>query len=73
MIFSVITLVVCDPNSKPSFGGEIRLQKNCRAIAQRNIDAYRTKQFTSNEIMVSLERNCGTYGSLELLAKRYSM
>ncbi len=62
-ICGAITLAACDPNSKPTFGEETGMPKNCRAIVQQNIDAYRAKQFTADEIMASLERNCGTYGS----------
>jgi hypothetical protein len=58
IISGAIILTACDPNSKPTFGEE-----TCRAIVQQNIDAYRAKQFTADEIMASLERNCGTYGS----------
>ena len=51
-----------DPNSKPTYGEESGLPKNCRAIVQANIDAYRAHEFTSDEIMNSLERNCGASG-----------
>jgi hypothetical protein len=63
IISGAIILTACDPNSKPTFGEETGMPKNCRAIVQQNIDAYRAKQFTADEIMASLERNCGTYGS----------
>jgi len=51
-----------DPNAKPAFGEESGLPKNCRAIVQANVDAYRSGQYTSDEVMESLERNCGTNG-----------
>jgi len=48
-------------NSKPRYG-ETGLPKNCRAIVQANIDGYRSKQYTADEVMASLERNCGISG-----------
>jgi hypothetical protein len=62
VLFCSIGLAACDPNSKPIYGKETGLPKNCRAIVQQNIDAYRAKQYTADEIMVSLERNCGLNG-----------
>ena len=62
MLFSVVALAACDPNSKPTYGKETGLPKNCRAIVQQNIDAYRAKQYTADEVMASLERNCGANG-----------
>lgn len=50
-----------DPNDKPTYG-ETGLPKNCRAIVQANIDGYRSKQYTADEAMSSLERNCGASG-----------
>ena len=51
-----------DPNSKPLYAEGSGLPKNCRAIVQANIDAFRAKQYTAEEIMDSLERNCGANG-----------
>lgn len=58
----IVMLSGCDPNSKPTYGEETGLPKNCRAIVQQNIDAYRAKQYTADEVMASLERNCGANG-----------
>ncbi|TCZ78635.1 kynureninase [Lysobacter sp. N42] len=55
-------LMGCDPNSKPTYGEETGLPKNCRAIVQANIDGYRSKEYTAEEVMDSLERNCGAAG-----------
>lgn len=52
----------CDPNSKPIYGEESGLPKNCRAIVQANIDWYRSGMYTADEVMSSLERNCGANG-----------
>lgn len=51
-----------DPNSKPEFGKESGLPKNCRAIVQANIDEYRAGLHTAEAVMSSLERNCGANG-----------
>ncbi|KAB7765376.1 hypothetical protein CEK68_11795 [Xanthomonas sp. LMG 12461] len=51
----------CDPNSRDTYG-DTGLPKNCRAIVQANIDGYRSGQFTAQEAMSSLERNCGAHG-----------
>ena len=59
---SVVLLTACDPNAKATYGEETGLPKNCRAIVQQNIDAYRAKQYTADEIMAALERNCGANG-----------
>jgi hypothetical protein len=64
-LVSILLLMACDANdtnSKPTYGESTGLPKNCRAIVQFNIDAYRAKQFTADEIMSSLERNCGING-----------
>lgn len=41
---------------------ETGLPKNCRAIVQANVDSYRAKEYTADEVMNSLERNCGANG-----------
>jgi len=62
LIISVVLVAGCsDSNSKPEYG-ESGLPKNCRAIVQANIDAWRSKQYPTEEIMSSLERNCGING-----------
>lgn len=50
-----------DPNGQATYG-DTGLPKNCRAIVQANIDAYRSKQYSADEVMNSLERNCGAAG-----------
>jgi len=59
---ATLSLAGCDPNSKPTFGEETGLPKNCRAIVQANIDSYHSKEYTADEVMNSLERNCGANG-----------
>ena len=51
-----------DPNAMVQFGETSGLPKNCRAIVQANIDGFKNKVYTADEVMGSFERNCGTYG-----------
>jgi hypothetical protein len=51
-----------DPNSKPIYGKESGLPVNCRAYVQAAIDGYRAKQYTADQAMAGLERNCGIDG-----------
>lgn len=51
-----------DPNAEATYGESTGLPKNCRAIIQANIDSWRAKEFTAEEAMNSMERNCGRYG-----------
>lgn len=51
-----------DPNLAPSFGEKTGLPKNCRAIIQTNIDAWRSGEHTTEDVMDSMERNCGAHG-----------
>lgn len=50
-----------DPNAKPTYG-DTGLPKNCRAIIQANVDSWRAGEFTADETMASIERNCGAQG-----------
>jgi hypothetical protein len=50
-----------DPNDRPTYG-DTGLPKNCRAIVQANIDGYRRHEFNADDVMNSLERNCGANG-----------
>lgn len=62
--FLAIPLLIsgCEkPNSKPTYG-KTGLPKNCRAIIQKNIDSWRAGEYPVEEIMDSLERNCGANG-----------
>lgn len=62
-----MTLAACGDqsasNDKPRYG-KSGLPSNCRALVQANIDGWRAKQYTSEEVMSSLERNCGAAGYL---------
>lgn len=50
-----------DRNAKPTYG-ETGLPKNCRAIIQSNLDGYHGRDYTAEEALGSIERNCGAYG-----------
>jgi len=49
------------PNSKPTYG-ETGLPKNCRAIIQNAIDEWRKGNYSTDDTMNSIERNCGKNG-----------
>lgn len=51
-----------DDNAAPIYGKDSGLPVNCRAYVQVAVDAYRTKQYTAEETMNALERNCGKSG-----------
>jgi hypothetical protein len=50
-----------DPNEKPTYG-DTGLPKNCRAIIKANVDGWRAGQYSAEETMGSIDRNCGEYG-----------
>lgn len=51
-----------DPNAAPEYGETTGLPKNCRAIVQANVDGYRSGEFAADDVINSLERNCGAHG-----------
>ena len=52
-----------DPNSKPVYGKDGGFPVNCRAYVQAVVDGYRSKQYTADQSIAGLERNCGINGS----------
>lgn len=64
VIAAVFLLSACDPNSKPIYGESTGLPSNCRAYVQVVIDSYRNKEYSADETMAGLERNCGVNGNL---------
>lgn len=64
VLTAVFFLSACDPNSKPTYGESSGLPSNCRAYVQVAVDAYRNKEYTADETMAGLERNCGVNGHL---------
>jgi hypothetical protein len=54
-------LVSNDPNGSPTYGDTGR-PKNCRAVIQANIDSVRAREFSADDALMSIERNCGLHG-----------
>lgn len=50
-----------DPNAYPTFG-TTGYPKNCRAIVMVNVDGVESKQYTPEEALSSIARNCGRHG-----------
>lgn len=63
MLIPVILIAGCgaDENAKLEYG-ETGLPKNCRAIIAVNIAAWRNGTYRENEVLESIDRNCGAYG-----------
>lgn len=61
-----VLLAACggDDNDKPVYGAGTGRPANCRAYVQVAVDAYRAKQYTAEETMAGLERNCGVDGGI---------
>ena len=55
--------ILGDDNDKAVYGQEYALPVNCRAYVQASIDGFRNHQYTAEETMVGLERNCGANGA----------
>ena len=53
-----------DPNSKPEYGDESGLPKNCRTYIQESVNAWRNGVHSTEDTMDAIERNCGVYGDL---------
>jgi hypothetical protein len=50
-----------DTNTKPVYG-KTGLPKNCRAIIMENINAFENNTFPADEVIASIDRNCGAQG-----------
>lgn len=50
-----------DDNDMPEYG-PTGLALNCRAYIQEAVNGYRGKQYTADEAMNGIERNCGAAG-----------
>jgi hypothetical protein len=61
---AVVLLAGCgrqDDNAKPVYA-DSGLPLNCRAYIQTAINGYRSKQYTADETINGIERNCGVGG-----------
>jgi hypothetical protein len=43
--------------------GETGFPKNCRAIVKANYEGWYLKEYTADEALGSINRNCGEFGS----------
>ncbi len=50
-----------DSNSRLIYG-ETGLPKNCRAVVKANYEGWYLKNYTSEEALNSINRNCGEFG-----------
>ena len=53
------------PNSNPNIElkyGSTGLPKNCRAIIKANIDSYKEGEYSAEDALDSIDRNCGEFG-----------
>ena len=50
-----------DPNKTLKYG-DTGFPKNCRAIVHENYKGYQSKEYTPDEVMESINRNCGQFG-----------
>ena len=51
-----------DVNSEPVYSRDTGLPKNCRAIIAVNVKAWQDKKFSADEVLTSIDRNCGANG-----------
>ena len=52
----------CDDNAAAEYDLATGRPINCRAIVQANIDGWKSGQYSANDALASLERNCGADG-----------
>ena len=50
-----------DSNNAPTYG-DTGLPKNCRAIIKSNIDSVNSGEFSAEDALESIDRNCGEFG-----------
>lgn len=55
-------IVSCDKNSEPRYNPETGRPINCRAIIKDNIEAYRKNIYSAEDVLDSINRNCGEFG-----------
>jgi hypothetical protein len=60
-VFYYLGSTLGDPNRKFVYG-DTGLPKNCRAIISENIEAYRSELYPAEDIIESIDRNCGAFG-----------
>lgn len=60
-VIMILFLAACDNNSGLIYG-KTGLPKNCRAIIKANIDAWKAGEYSAEDALVSIDRNCGEFG-----------
>lgn len=63
LLFSILLTACSNPNGEPKYGAS-GLPSNCRAYIQLSIDEYKAGNYSAEDTMDALERNCGLYGQL---------
>lgn len=61
---AICLLCACQQDNQGATYGDSGLPSNCRAYVQYAIDAYRKQEYSADDTMIGLERNCGSNGSL---------
>lgn len=61
LILLILIISSCDNNQKLIYG-DTGLPKNCRAIIKSNIDGWKSGEYTAEEVLDSINRNCGEFG-----------
>ena len=61
IVVLLIFLAGCDNNQNLKYG-ETGFPKNCRAIIKANIDGYHSGEYSADEALNSINRNCGEFG-----------
>lgn len=56
-----LLIVGCDKNQSLTYG-DTGLPKNCRAIIKANVESWRRGEYSAEEVLYSIDRNCGEYG-----------
>lgn len=61
LIILLLSISACDNNQTLKYGNT-GLPKNCRAIIKGNIDGWKNGEWTAEEALDSINRNCGEFG-----------
>lgn len=61
MVLSYLIFHNEDSNTRLLYG-TTGLPKNCRAIIKVNVDKYQNREYKADEIIDSINRNCGEFG-----------
>lgn len=62
ILLPLFIIISCDNNSSLKYGSETRAPKNCRAIIKENVDAWHSRKYSAENVLESIDRNCGEFG-----------